>query len=418
MNNDIKALYSEYVKTLETYIMFRIKQDMIRLTPELTAKGRAPINLSIGAPVKAPPEFVVNALKNTLDEPSIHSYSTPKGENYFLDAVAYRMKKRFSVDLDTKTEIVSLIGSKEGLATMFRAIITPKLDIQEQDIILIPDPGYASYKEQIRVVGGHAYSMPMTLENKFMPDVRKVVEDLEKEGFDSNKIKALVVNYPNNPLGATATREYLQSVVDFCREKNILLVSDLAYADMSFEGHELPASILEFEGAENIAVEFHSLSKPYAMTGWRIGWACGNADAVGILGKLKATVDTGIFKAIQKASAEILRAPEGDDYIKQANKEFKVKQDILVNGFRELGWDVDNLLIPTATFYLWFPIPARYKTSTEFTNNLMEKSGIVVVPGNAFGKYGEGFFRISIVSSDENLHEMISRMKKDGFNFN
>ena len=412
---DIKKLYSEYVKTLETYIMFRIKQDTIRLTPELTAKGRAPINLSIGAPVDMPPEFVVKALESCLDKQEYHSYSTPKGEVYFLEAVAQRMKNRFGVELDAKTEIFSLIGSKEGLANMFRCLINPTLDEKNQDIIMIPDPGYASYKEQIRVTGGKAYPIPLNLQNNYMPDPYKLLNQIKNEGLNPERVKAFVVNYPNNPLGATATREYLQKVVDFCREKNILLISDAAYADMYFDEENKPASILEFKDARDIAVEFHSFSKPYSMTGWRIGWACGNRDAVGILGKLKSTVDTGVFKAVQKAAAEIVVSKEGDEYIKNANKKYKQKQDILVKGFKELGWDMDNLMVPNATFYLWLPIPLRFKNSEDFCQQMLETSGIVVVPGTGFGSYGEGFFRLSIVAEDENLYKVIDRMKQDGF---
>lgn len=415
---DIKSLYSEYVKTLDTYIMFRIKQEMTRLTPELTAKNRSPINLSIGAPVQSPPEYVINALKNCLNEPKIHSYSTPKGEAYFLNAVSQRMNTRFGVILDTKTEILPLIGSKEGLATIFRCLITPNLNEKEQDIILIPNPGYASYKEQIKVAGGKAYSIPLNYGNKFMPDFEDVIKKLEGEGFSPQKVKAAVINYPNNPLGATATKEYLQQVVNFCRKRNILLISDAAYADMYFGNQERPASILEFEGARDIAIEFHSLSKPYSMTGWRIGWACGNKDAVGILEKLKSTADTGIYKPIQKAAAEILLASEGDEYIKKANAEYQKKQEILVNGFKELGWDIDNLIIPKATFYLWLPIPQRFKNSEEFCRKLLETSGVVVVPGTGFGSYGEGFFRLSIVADDNDLYDVIKRMKEDSFTWN
>jgi len=412
---DIKSLYSDYVKSLETYIMFRIKQEMIRLTPELKAKNRAPINLSIGAPTQAPPEFVINALKNCLGEAGIHSYSTPKGETFFLDAVAQRMKKRFGVDLDTKTEIFSLIGSKEGLAHIFRCLINPTLNEKEQDIIMIPDPGYASYKEQIKVAGGKAYSIPLTYENNFMPELKELMKNLENEGYSPAKVKAVVINYPNNPLGATATREYLKTIVDFCRERNILLISDAAYADMYFGDEEAPASILEFEGAKDIAIEFHSLSKPYSMTGWRIGWACGNKDAIGILGKLKSTVDTGVFKVLQKAASEILTAEEGDEYIKKANAMYQKKQEILVKGFKELGWDIDSLIIPKATFYLWLPVPERYKDAAEFCQEILETSGIVIVPGTGFGDNGEGFFRLSIVANDDDLHQVIERMKEDGF---
>ena len=412
---DIKKLYSDYVKTLETYIMFRIKQEKIRLTPELTAKGRTPIDLSMGAPVQNPPEFVINALKNALDESGIHLYSTPKGEPFYLEAVASRMKKRFNVELDPKTEIFSLVGSKEGLAHIFRAIVNPVLDEKQRDIILIPDPGYASYQEQIKVIGGKSYPMPLTQENNFMPSMESVFDNLKKDGFSPEKVKAIVLNYPSNPLGATATREYLQSVVDFAREKNILIISDLAYADMYFGDQEAPASILEFEGAKDIAIEFHSLSKPYSMTGWRIGWACGNKDAVGILGKIKSTVDTGIFKAIQKAGAAILTSEEGDKYICECNKMYESKQSLLIKGFKELGLTVENLIIPRATFYLWLPIPEKYTSCNEFAQILLEKSGIVIVPGSGFGKYGEGFFRLSYVASEQDLEKVITRMKEDGF---
>ena len=416
---DIKSLYSDYVKTLDTYIMFKIKQKTVKLTPELLKKDRKPIMLSIGAPTTRPPECVIDALKNALNEDEKHTYSTTKGEKYFLDAAAQRMKNRFGVDVAVESgEVTSLIGSKEGLATMFRAIINPTLNIKEQDIILIPDPGYASYKGQIKTSGGYPYPMPLTRKNNYMPDPEEVMEQLAKDGFNPDKVKALVVNYPNNPLGVTATREYLQKVVDFCYKRNILLVSDVAYADMYFNGEEPPASILEFPKAKEIAIEFHSLSKPYALTGWRIGWACGNADAVGILAKLKSTVDTGIFKAIQKAAAEILISPVGDEYIKEINKSYEMRQNILVKGLKELGWDFSQIDVPRSTFYLWIPIPQRYKTSEEFANALLETSGIVIVPGSGFGENGEGFIRISITASADDIQKAIDRMKADGFYFN
>ena len=415
---DIKKLCSKYVNKLETYIMFRIGQETIRLKPELEAKGRSPISLSMGAPVQAPPAFVVDALKKALDEKGINSYSSPKGEMFYLQAVAERMKNRFGVDVDPKSEIFSLIGSKEGLSNIFKTIINPMYEEKDMDIILIPDPGYASYKEQIKVSGGLPYPMPLCAENNYMPSMECVVASLKADGYDFEKVKAIVINYPNNPLGVSANREYLKSIVDFCIEKKILLISDAAYVDMYFEGSEVPASILEFEGAKDVAVEFHSFSKPFAMTGWRLGWVCGNKDIVGTLGKLKSTVDTGIFKALQKAGAEVLNSKEGDEYIIQSNKAFKQKQEIMLEGLKELGWDVDNIMIPTATFYLWLPVPKRYSKAADFTTEVLEKSGVVLVPGNAFGQYGDDFFRLSFVASDDDLREVIRRMKEDGFYFN
>jgi len=415
---DLNHNFSDGVKSIETYIMFRIKQEAIRLTPELTAKNRSPIYLSIGAPVKEPPIFVKNALLNALNEPGYHLYSTPKGEPFYLEAVAKRMKNRFNVTVDPKTEIFSLIGSKEGLANVFRCLINQRSDKKQKDIILIPDPGYASYREQIKVLGGLSYPIPLNAENNYMPNLDTVMENLKADGYSTENVRAVVINYPSNPLGASATKEYLGQVVDFARRNKLVLISDLAYADVYFEGEEPPASILEAEGAKDVAVEFHSLSKPYSMTGWRIGWVCGNKDIVSAIGKIKSTVDTGIFKAVQRAASEILVSEEGDKYIKECNKEFQIKQQIMVKGFKELGWDMDNLLVPKATFYLWLPIPQRYPSSEAFTQDLLEKSGIVAVPGSGFGKYGEGFFRLSLVSSDENLYEVIKRMKTDGFYFN
>lgn len=415
---DVKKLCSNFVNGLETYIMFRIGQETQRLRPELEAKGRAPISLSMGAPVNPPPKFVVESLKNCLQDKGIHSYSSPKGESFFLEAVAERMKKRFGVELDPKTEIFSLIGSKEGLSNMFKVLINPACNDKERDIILIPDPGYASYKEQIKVSGGYPYPIRLTAENNFMPDLEDVYTKLKIDGFDESKVKAVVINYPNNPLGASATREYLQKVVDFCREKKILLISDAAYADMYFHEEDRPASILEFEGAKDVAVEFHSFSKPYAMTGWRVGWACGNKDFINALGKFKSTVDTGIFKALQKSAAEVINSKEGDQYIEDCNKAFKIKQKIIVEGLRELGWTIEDKDLPTATFYLWLPIPSRYKTAEEFTTEVLQKSGVVLVPGNAFSNYSDNFFRLSFVASDEDLKLVIERMKEDGFYFN
>lgn len=413
----MKELFNEYVQTLETYIMFQIKQETARLKPELEARNRGPISLSMGAPVQAPPEFVNKKLTEALSMAGVNTYSSPKGEAYFIDAVAERMKKRFGVELDKKTEIFSLIGSKEGLANFIRALINPKTNEKEQDIIMLPDPGYASYKEMVKSNGGCSYSIPLTKENNFMPNMDKVMEQLEKDGYDPKKVKAMIINYPSNPLGVVCTKEYLKSVVDFCKKHKICLISDAAYCDIYFDENDKPHSVLEIDGAKDVAVEFYSLSKPYAMTGWRIGWVCGNKDAVDILGKLKSTIDSGIFKAVQKAGTDILNSKEGDDYIVESCKNFKEKQMIVVKGLRELGWKIDDADIPNATFYLWLPIPPKYKTSKDFADDLLKKSGIVIVPGNGFGDSGEGFFRLSAVDTNAKLQEVIDRMKADGFRF-
>lgn len=413
----MKELFNDYVQSLETYIMFQIKQETQRLTPELTAKGRKPISLSMGAPVEPPPKFVYDKLIEAVTGDGMHTYTTPKGETYLVEAIAKRMKNRFGIDLDSKTEICSLIGSKEGIANMIRALINPTTDVDKKDIILIPDPGYASYKEMVKVSGGIGYGIPLTPENNYMPNLDEVVLQLEKDGYSMNRVKALVINYPNNPLGAVCTLDYMKHAVEFCKKHNILLMSDAAYVDMVFEGAPKAPSVFEVEGAKDVAVEFFSFSKPYSMTGWRIGWVCGNKDAVGFLAKLKSTIDTGIYKPIQKAAAEILNSKEGDEYIVEANKRFERKQKIVVDGFKELGWDMDKLNPPKATFYLWLPIPPRYKSSKEFTDDVLKTSGVVLVPGNGFGANGEGWFRMSIVAAEEQMLEVIRRLKEDGFYF-
>lgn len=412
----MREFFNDYVQSLETYIMFRIKETVVKITPQLKDKGRAPIMLSMGAPTSNPPQRVISALKEALDKNGTHIYSTPKGEKYFRDAIAKRMKNRFNVDLNPDTEIFSLIGSKEGIANFIRLLINPTTVQDDKDIIFVPDPGYASYAEMIKVSGGLAYSVPLKPENNFMPDLEEIYTQFLKEGYNPQKVKALLINYPNNPLGATATEEYLQSAVDFCKKHHILLVSDAAYTDMYFEPELKPMSILEIEGAKDIAVEFFSFSKPYAMTGWRLGWICGNEEAVKYFGKLKSTIDSGLFKALQMAAADILNSDEGEEYIKESNKTFKKNQELFVQGLKELGWPEFN--IPKATFYLWIPIPPRYKTSVEFTDDLLNTSGVVMVPGDAFGKYGEGYCRVSIVCHEEQIKEVINRMKNDGFYYN
>ena len=413
----MKEHFNEYVKSIETYIMFRIKQEAARLAPELEAKGRAPIALAMGAPVAPPPQFVYDKLAEALKIPQIHTYSSPKGENFYLEAIAKRMKNRFNVELDPQTEIFSLIGSKEGIANFIRALINPTNIEQDKDIILVPDPGYASYSHMIKTNGGISYPISLNKENNYMPDMNEIWENLIKDGLNPSKVKAMMINYPSNPLGATCTKDYLKHIVDFCKEKQIWLMSDAAYCDIYFEEQAKPHSIFEIEGAKDVAVEFYSFSKPYSMTGFRLGWICGNKEAVGTFGRLKSTIDTGLFKALQKCAAAVLNAKEGDEYIEQANKSFKKKQQIVINGFRELGWKIEENDIPKATFYIWLPIPPRYKTSKEFTDDLLKTSGIVVVPGNGFGANGEGWFRLSAVATDEQLMDVIERMKKDGFYF-
>ncbi len=412
----MKQFFNEFAANIDTYVMFKIKEKTAQLKEELTQKGRSPISLAMGAPTSMPPKYLLDAMKEALDDKSAHTYSNPKGEKYFLEAIQTRMKNRFNVYVKT-SEICSLIGSKEGIANLLRGIISPTLIDEEKDIILIPDPSYASYKEMIKVSGGKSYSIPLVAENDYTPDLEDIFENLQNEGYNKDKVKALIINYPNNPLGACCDKNYLEKVVEFCKKHEILLISDAAYVDMYFEEKYKPSSVLEINGAKDIAIEFHSFSKPYSMTGWRIGWVCGNEQVVSQFAKFKSTIDSGIFKCIQMAASKVLNSKEGDEYIVWTNNEIKKKSDYFVKAFKEeLGWNFDN--VPNATFYQWIKIPSRYKTSEDFCNDLLTKSGVVIVPGTAFGKYGEGHVRVSIVCSKEELQEVVRRMKDDGFTFN
>ncbi len=414
---NIEKLFNKEVMSLDTYIMFKLKEITTRLTPELKAKNRAPISLSMGAPTANPPKVLIDRLKEILDEDGIHTYSTPKGETYFREAIAKRMKKRFGVELNPETEIFSLVGSKEGIANLVRFITTPKENELDKDVIMVPDPCYASYLQFIKCSGAKAYSMPLTAENDHKPDVEAVYKQILKEGYKPENIKAVFINYPNNPMGVSTTKEYIKTIIDFCKKYDVLLVSDAAYCDLYFAEDEKPFSIFEIDGAKDVGIEFYSFSKPYAVTGWRLGWVCGNKDVVQRFGKGKSTIDNGIFKALQKACAEILNSEEGDKYIEEGNKGYKRKQEIMVKGFKELGWPIDEKSVPHTTFYLWLPIPERYTSAFDFCEDVLKKSGVVLVPGNAFGECGEGFFRLSFVCSDEQLQEVIDRFKADGFTF-
>lgn len=413
----MEKLFNNDVMSIDTYIMVKLKEKTAQLNDALVKKNRTPISLAMGAPTANPPAVLIDKLKEFLTEDNIHTYSVTKGEPYFRQAVAERMKNRFGVELDINTEICSLMGSKDGLANLIRFIITPNSEDKEKDIILIPDPGYASYTQMIQCSGGKAYAMPLTVENNYEPNIEEVYEKLISDGYNPEKIKAIIINYPNNPLGVSTSKAYVQTIVDFCKKHNILLMSDAAYCDLYFDAESKPFSILELDGAKDIAVEFFSLSKPYAITGWRLGWLCGNSEVVSRFAKGKSTIDNGIFKALQKACAYIMTSPEGDEYIAQGNIDYKRKQAILVKGLRELGWDIPDNKLPKTTFYLWLPIPRKYKSAFDFCEALLEKSGIVVVPGNAFGTYGEGYFRVSFVCSDAKLQEVIDRMKEDGFKY-
>jgi len=276
--------------------------------------------------------------------------------------------------------------------------------IDKGDVSLVPDPSYPVYKICTTLAGGEAYLMPLTAENNFMPDLDKIPKDVLK------KAKLLYVNYPNNPTGAVADKAYLEKCVKFAKANDLLLVSDLAYSEMGYLGPK-PISVLEIPGAKDVTIEFHSLSKTYNMTGWRIGMAVGNKEAVQALATIKSNMDSGQFKAIQFAAIEALLGPQ--DCVEEHNKIFAERAKVLVDGLNSLGWKMKPM---KATFYGWVPVP-KGETSASFTEKLLDKCGILVVPGNGYGPSGEGYVRFAITISKERIAEAIERMKKNGISF-
>ena len=310
-------------------------------------------------------------------------------------AIAGWYKKRFNLSLNPETEILPLIGSKEGIAHF------PLAFLNEGDYSLVPDPSYPPYKGGTIFAGGRPYIMPLLEGNSFLPDLRKIPLAVRR------KSRLMFINYPNNPTGTTCEKEFYQEVLRFASKNKIIVVSDLAYSEMSYDGYR-PSSFLETEGAKEIGIEFHSLSKTYNMTGWRIGWACGNADLVAALAKVKSNVDSGIFSAIQIAGIAALEGPQ--DHIKDMCRIYQERRDILLGGLNSLGWRVKPL---KATFYVWIKVPQK-TDSIGYAKLLLEKADIVATPGVVFGKYGEGYIRMALTVPKERIQEAIERLGRLG----
>ncbi|MDH3331959.1 MAG: LL-diaminopimelate aminotransferase, partial [Desulfobulbaceae bacterium] len=300
------------------------------------------------------------------------------------------------VDLEPIQEVVSLIGSKEGIAHIPLAFINPG------DVVLVPSPAYPVYAIATLFAGGIPHEMPLLKENSFLPDLGQIPADI------LGKAKMMFLNYPNNPTAAPATREFFRTVVDFAEKHNIMICHDFAYSEMTFDSY-VPPSFLEIPGAMDVGIEFHSLSKTYNMTGWRIGWAAGNAKIIDGLGRIKSNIDSGIFEAIQVAGIEAL---EGEQQCLADMRDiYTERRDVLIGGLRKLGINVEP---PKATFYVWFEVPSGY-SSASFAALLLEKSGIVATPGNGFGSPGEGYVRMALTVSKERLAEAVERINTAGF---
>lgn len=385
---------SERLEKIPPYLFAEID----RKIAEARAKGIDIISLGIGDPDKPTLQPVVDEMHKAIDNPKNHDYPPYNGTEQFRTAARDWMKKRFDVELNADTEILANIGSKEAIAHVFFAYV------DKGDYTLVPDPGYPVYKNATIFAGGTPYAMPLLEENGFLPDLDKIPKDI------AQKAKLMFVNYPNNPTGATADLEFYKKAVAFCKKYDILLCSDMAYSEMTYDGYKAP-SVLQVEGAKDVTLEFYSHSKSYNMTGWRVGFVAGNAAAIKALGTIKNNIDSGTFKAIQQAASAAFSVEQS--YIDELNGMYQERRDVMVKGLQELGWDIK----PTkATFYIWIPTP-NGMSSEEFATLMLEKANVVVPPGIGYGKCGEGYIRIALTKDVETLKKALQRMKDAGIHY-
>ncbi len=362
------------------------------LKAEARSKGADLIELGIGDPDLPTPAHVIAALDRAARDPRHHQYPSYVGMEAFRRAAAAFYGRRFGVALDPAREVVALIGSKEGIAHFPMAVVDPG------DLVLVPDPGYPVYETWTRFVGGEVHKMPLRRGRGFLPDLSAIPTDVAR------RAKVMWINYPNNPTAALATDAFYADVVAFARAHDILVASDLAYSEIYFGAP--PRSFLETPGAMDLGIEFHSLSKTYNMTGWRVGWACGNATLVGALGKVKTHTDSGCFEAIQLAGVAALEGPE--DVVAELRATYRARRDVLCGGLREAGFDV---VVPEAAFYTLVACPAGL-TSLEFTARLLAEAHVVATPATGFGAAGEGFVRLTLCAPAERLAEAVRRMSR------
>jgi LL-diaminopimelate aminotransferase len=378
---------AERFKTFPPYPL----ADVPNIKRELIAKGVDVIDLGAGDADLSPPPAAIQAVQDAITNPAMGRYGFQLGLPAYREAVAGWMMKRFGVELDPFREIIPLVGSKEGLAHLAFCYVEPG------DATILPDPGYQPYIGGTLLAGGEPYAVPLRPENDFLIPLDEIPEDIVQ------RARILYLNYPNNPTAAIAPREYLQNAVRFCQDNGILLVYDNAYSEIAFDGYR-PPSIFEFDGAREVAIEFHSFSKTYNMTGWRLGWAAGPASVIGALSRIKAFVDTGQFMAVQAGGIAALASY--DEWVPGNVEVFRQRRDAAVNAMRNAGFAVET---PKAAMYLWVPMP-RQQASEPFARRALLEQGVVIMPGSALGPGGEGFFRIALTQPAERLQEAAQRL--------
>ena len=383
---------ADRLKKIPPYLFVEMRQKIARAKEE----GIDVISLAVGDPVEPAPEAVVEELCRQARNLENHRYPTDeeKGMLAFRRAVTDWYADRHSVSLDSNTEVLALIGSKEGCHHFALATVNPG------DLVLVTDPGYPGYRPSIWFAGGEPYSIPMLPENNFLPRLGDIPPEV------AGKATAIYLNYPNNPTGAVATRDFFEELVAFAGNNDIAICHDNPYSEIVFDGEE-PLSLMSIPGAKEVAVELNSLSKPFNMTGWRIGMAVGNPQLIAAMAKVKENTDSGIFNAVQFAGITALR--DCRDNIEKMLSIYSRRRKLVVETLNSLGWDYQP---PRGTFYLWIPIPRGMK-SRAFVTMLFDKTSVVVPPGSAYGQYGEGYFRISLTVSDERLAEAMERFRNN-----
>lgn len=355
-------------------------------------QGKDIIDLSVGSPDMPPPDFVIDTLVKYAKEPNAYGY-TLKGTQEFHDAVSYFYRERYGVELEPKTEVLQLMGSQDGLAHLAMAMINPG------DYVLVPDPGYPIYEASVKLAGGEIYPMPLTQENQFLPQLDHIPEEI------LSKTKMMIFSYPGNPVTALANEAFFTEVVSFAKRNEILVVHDFAYSELIFDDHP-PISFLSIPGAKEVGIEFNSLSKTFNMAGCRIGYVVGNPDALNILGTLKSHIDYGVFYPIQKAAEMALTS--NLSLLSDQVKIYESRRDALIRGLAKGGWHVPKT---SATMFIWAKIPSGWK-SRDFAYELIDKAGVTVVPGDAFGKQGEGYVRMALVQPVKRLTEAAERIRR------
>jgi len=379
---------AERLKHLPPYLFAEIDKKK----KEVAARGVDIISLGIGDPDLPTPKHIVERLKKASEDPKNHKYPDYEGLYEFRAAASSFVEKRFGVKFDPATEVVSLIGSKEGIAHIPLAFVNPG------DYVLVPDPAYPVYNIGTLFAGGVSYTMPLKEENGFLPDLKAIPEEVLK------KTKIMHINYPNNPTSATADKNFFADVIELALKYKFIVCHDMAYSELFYE--DKPISIFNVDGAKEVAIEMHSLSKTYSMTGWRIGFAVGNPSVIEGLGKIKTNVDSGIFQAVQEAGIEALTGSQ--EMVEKYRNIYKERRDLVIKKLSELGY---KYFYPKATFYVWVKTPNNM-SSRDFCTKLLEESGVVVTPGVGFGEYGEGYFRIALTVDKQRIEEAFSRISK------